>query len=69
MRNIEYGSEIQTGMAKSISAKELYIIFTQSNEFIELVDVRSEEEYHEKHIERSKHIVFIHSLFAVVYSL
>ena len=58
MRSVEFGNEVQTAMATSISAQELYIIYTQSNELFELIDVRSEEEFHEKHIERSKHIVF-----------
>lgn len=44
-------------IAKSIDANELYIICTQSNEYLLLVDARSEEEYLEGHIASSLSLV------------
>lgn len=37
-------------LAGEISAEELYIIRTQSNEYILIVDARSKEEFEEAHI-------------------
>ena len=47
-------------IVKSISAQELYIICTQSNEYLLLVDARTEEEYQAGHITSSISLVILY---------
>ena len=63
IRSIEETQEVLAELASSITAEELYIIFTQSNEYIQIVDARSEKEYKEKHIERAMHVVLVLNFF------
>ena len=46
-------------LADEISAEELYIIRTQSNEYILIVDCRSKREYEESHISGSMPLVVV----------
>ena len=46
-------------LAEEISAEELYIIRTQSNEYILIVDCRSKREYEESHISGSMPLVVV----------
>ena len=45
-------------VVKSISAQELYYICTRSNEYLLLVDARTEEEYQAGHITSSLSLVW-----------
>lgn len=58
VRTVEDSQDVFTKMAIPISAEELYDIFTRSNELIQIVDARSEEEYKEAHISAAKSLVF-----------
>lgn len=41
------------------------MIFTQSNELIEIVDARSEDEYHTSHIESAKSLVLFYYVYFI----
>ena len=47
-------------LAEEISAEELYIIRTRSNEYILIVDARSKEEFDAAHISGALPLVAVH---------
>ena len=63
LRSLDDTQEILTGKATPISADELYMIFTQSNELIEIVDARSEDEYQTSHIESARSLVLFYCVY------
>lgn len=64
VRSFEDSQDVLTELATPIHAEDLYIIYTQSNELIEIVDARSTEEYKAKHIEGSKSLVGMYKFFS-----
>lgn len=58
VQTVDDSQDVFKKLAIPIPAEELYDIFTRSNELIQIVDARSEEEYKEAHISAAKSLVF-----------